>query len=71
MVLAQPGQGIIDGTIITNIYLGHSVESYVSTSTGEILVQIDNPAQKKIPSQGEAVSIQIVPELAKVLHRQL
>lgn len=67
MVVADKGEGIIDGTVVTNIYLGHSVESYISTSMGEILVQIDNPALKKIHPQGETVSIQIVTELAKVL----
>ncbi len=67
LVLLPPGEGVINGRVTTNIYLGNSLESYVATANGEILVQVDNPAGKKIDSEGEAVSIGIRPELAKAL----
>jgi iron(III) transport system ATP-binding protein len=63
----EPGKGILDGEVRTNIYLGNSVESFISTEFGEVLVQIDNPVQKKIYKEGEKVSIAIDPELARVL----
>lgn len=61
------GEGILDGRVTTNIYLGNTLESFVSTEIGEILVQVDNPAGKRIPVEGEGVSIAIRPELAKAL----
>ncbi len=69
LVLLPPGQGVIDGRVTTNIYLGNSLESYVDTENGEILVQVDNPAGKQINAEGEAVSIAVRPELAKALAR--
>ena len=51
---------------MTNVYLGHSVESYVDTPEGEILVQVDNPMARRIFAEGEAVSVSFVPEYTKV-----
>lgn len=68
--LADPGTGIEDATVSTNIYLGNSVESWVKRSDGdgsEVLVQIDNPDAKKVYAEGEHVSLTFRPELAKVL----
>ena len=48
-----------------NVYLGNSIESYIDTDEGEILVQIDNPDIKHIYAEGEAVSVSLRPELAK------
>ena len=67
LVLLPPGEGVINGRVVTNIYLGNSLESYIATDIGEILVQVDNPAGRNINGEGEAVSIAIRPELAKVL----
>ncbi|HQH79439.1 MAG TPA: ABC transporter ATP-binding protein [Synergistaceae bacterium] len=67
MVLADPGQGVADGVVTTNVYLGNSVESFVRTDRGEVLVQVDNPDARRLYGEGEAVSIGIVPALAKVL----
>ena len=61
------GEGVLDGRVTTNIYLGNTLESYIATEIGEILVQVDNPAGKHIPGEGEAVSIAIRPELSKAL----
>ncbi|MCD8352650.1 MAG: ABC transporter ATP-binding protein [Planctomycetaceae bacterium] len=61
------GQGVLDGRVTTNIYLGNTLESYIATEIGEILVQVDNPAGKTIPAEGEGVSIAIRPELSKAL----
>jgi iron(III) transport system ATP-binding protein len=65
--LDAPGVGIEDGVVATNIYLGNSVESWVKTEQGEVLVQIDNPDVKKIHEEGESVSLTFEPNLAKVL----
>ncbi len=67
LVLSPPGAGIIKGRVITSMYLGDTLETYVSTYDGEIMVQIPNPAGERIYDSGEAVSIAIQPEFAKVL----
>lgn len=55
--LAEPGAGFVDGTIRLNVYLGHSIETYVETARGEILIQIDDPASRKIFPEDTRVSI--------------
>ena len=70
MVLDEPGRGVVDGVVTTNVYLGNSVESFVRTERGEILVQVDNPDARRLYGEGEPVSIGIVPALAKVLSAQ-
>ena len=65
--LDAPGAGIADGVVATNVYLGNSVETWVKTEQGEVLVQIDNPDVKKIWKEGENVSLTFEPALAKVL----
>jgi iron(III) transport system ATP-binding protein len=65
--LGAPGEGIEDGVIRANVYLGHSVESWVASDRGDVLVQIDNPDMKKIWREGEPVSLTFYPQLAKVL----
>ncbi|MDR1873593.1 MAG: ABC transporter ATP-binding protein [Synergistaceae bacterium] len=65
--LGAPGEGIEDGVVTTNVYLGNSVESWVKSDQGDVLVQIDNPDMKKIRKEGESVSLTFQPELAKVL----
>jgi iron(III) transport system ATP-binding protein len=40
--LGHPGDSACDGTVTTNAYLGSSVENFVTTEYGEILVQIDD-----------------------------
>jgi iron(III) transport system ATP-binding protein len=65
--LGAPGEGIEDGVVTANVYLGHSVESWVKSAQGDVLVQIDNPDMKKIWREGEHVSLTFHPELAKVL----
>ncbi len=65
--LAPPGLGVVDGRVTTNVYLGSSLESFVATEYGEILVQIDDPAGKKIWAEGSAVSVNFAPRLVRVL----
>ena len=67
LTLLPPGEGILDGRVTTNVYLGHSIESFVSTDMGEILVQVDNPDARRVFGEGEAVSISFIPELTKAL----
>ncbi len=64
--LEEPGSGFLDGRVVTNVYLGHSVESYVDTPEGEILVQVDNPMARRVFAEGEAVSVSFVPEYTKI-----
>ena len=65
--LGEPGAGVEDGTVTANIYLGNSVETWVKTDLGNVLVQIDNPDVKKIWNEGENVSLSFDPLLTKVL----
>ena len=56
--VGHPGEeGASDGTVTTNVYLGSSVESFVATEYGEILVQIDDPSMSRVPAEGSRVSI--------------
>lgn len=70
MKIAEFGKGHIDGIVKNNVYLGNSIESFIETKYGELLVQIDNPSQKMVYSEGQKVGIEIVPELSKVLKDQ-
>ncbi len=65
--LQESGGGYLDGTVRMNVYLGHSVETFVDTPQGEILVQIDDPASKKIYPEGTAVSIGFEPDRVRLL----
>ena len=65
--LAEKGSGFVDGTVRMNVYLGHSIETFVETSHGEVLIQIDDPASKKIFSEGSEVSIDFAPERVRLL----
>jgi len=56
--LTEPGKGAIEGKVKMNVYLGHSVETFVETRDGEVLIQIDDPASKKIFPEGSKVSIE-------------
>jgi iron(III) transport system ATP-binding protein len=55
--LGNPGEGTCDGTVATNVYLGSSVECFVATEYGEILVQIDDPSESRVRPEGSQVSI--------------
>ncbi len=65
--LGEAGAGITDGTVSANVYLGSSIESFVTTAYGEILVQIDDPAGKKIAPEGSKVSISFNERLVRAL----
>lgn len=65
--LGEPGAGVEDGIVTANIYLGNSVETWVKTDLGNVLVQIDNPDVKKIWAEGESVSLSFDSSLTKVL----
>ena len=55
--LGNPGEGTCDGVVATNVYLGSSVECFVATEYGEILVQIDDPSERRVRPEGSQVSI--------------
>jgi iron(III) transport system ATP-binding protein len=65
--LAEPGAGFVDGTVRMNVYLGHSIETFVETAHGEVLIQIDDPASKKIYPEGAGVSIDFARERVRLL----
>jgi iron(III) transport system ATP-binding protein len=65
--LVEPGIGAVDGIVRMNVYLGHSVESFVETPNGEVLIQIDDPASKKIYPEGAKVSIEFNEERIRLL----
>ncbi len=65
--IGESGCGACDGTVSTNVYLGSSVESYISTDYGEILVQIDDPTGKRVAAEGERVSILVDENRARAL----
>ena len=65
--IGEAGAGVEDGIVTANIYLGNSVETWVHTDLGNVLVQIDNPDVKKIWDEGEKVSLSFDPALTKVL----
>jgi iron(III) transport system ATP-binding protein len=65
--VGEAGAGACDGTVSTNVYLGSSVESYIETPYGEILVQIDDPTGKRVAPEGSRVSVLIDEGRARVL----
>lgn len=65
--LGEPGAGLADGTVSANVYLGSSVESFVTTAYGEVLVQIDDPAEKKVWPEGARVSVSFNEALVRIL----
>ncbi|MDR2485570.1 MAG: ABC transporter ATP-binding protein [Treponema sp.] len=65
--LAEPGTGYVDGTVRMNVYLGHSIETFVETPCGEALIQMDDPASKRIFSEGTSVSIDFSPDRVRLL----
>jgi iron(III) transport system ATP-binding protein len=65
--LVDPGKGYVDGHIKMNVYLGHSVETFVETAYGETLIQIDDPLSKKLYGEGEKVSIDFAPDRVRLL----
>ncbi len=69
--LGEPGTGVEDGIVTANIYLGNSVETWVHTELGNVLVQIDNPDVKHVYNEGEKVSLTFDPILTKVLEDDL
>ena len=68
--LVDPGAGMVEGIVRMNVYLGHSIESFVETPHGEVLVQIDDPAAKKIYPEGEKVSIEFNPNRIRLLKNE-
>jgi len=53
-----------------NVYLGHSVETFVETRDGEVLIQVDDPASKMIYPEGSRVSIEFNPSRIRLLRNE-
>ena len=66
--LEEKGKGYIEGTVRMNVYLGNSLESFIQTPFGEVLVQIDDPHSKKVYAEGEPVSISFSVDRVRLLH---
>jgi len=65
--LGEAGAGVCDGTVSANVYLGSSVECFVATDYGEVLVQVDDPTGKRVPPEGSRVSVALDEARARVL----
>ncbi|PKL09057.1 MAG: polyamine ABC transporter ATP-binding protein [Spirochaetae bacterium HGW-Spirochaetae-7] len=65
--IGAPDEGVVDGTVRQNVYLGSSIESFVETEYGELLVQIDDPAGKRIAAEGDRVSVSFNEAQVRVL----
>ncbi|MDR1862705.1 MAG: ABC transporter ATP-binding protein [Treponema sp.] len=65
--LVEKGRGAVEGTVRMNVYLGHSIETYVDTPNGEVLIQVDDPSSKKIFPEGAPVSIDFNPQRIRLL----
>ncbi len=68
--LVESGVGAVEGIVKMNVYLGHSIESFVETSDGEVLIQIDDPATKKIYGEGAKISIEFNSERIRLLKNE-
>jgi len=66
--VVEKGKGKIDGKVKMNVYLGHSLEAFINTSFGEVLVQIDDPHAKKVYAEGEEVSIDFTSDRVRLLN---
>jgi len=65
--LVTKEEAVTAGVVSARVYLGSSVEIYVKTDIGEILVQIDDPSGKSIPQEGEDVWIGFDEKLVRAL----
>lgn len=65
--LAEPGSGLVDGKVRMNVYLGNSLESFVETVYGQVLVQTDDPVSKRIFPEGSEVAVTFAPERVRLL----
>ncbi len=67
ITVCKPDKGTIKGTVKLNVYLGHSLETYINTEFGEVLVQIDDPHSKEVFDEGAEVSIAFSPSRVRLL----
>jgi iron(III) transport system ATP-binding protein len=68
--LVEAGAGVIDGTLRMNVYLGNSIEAFVETRYGEVLVQIDDPASKRVFPEGSPAAISFEPKRIRLLPQE-
>jgi iron(III) transport system ATP-binding protein len=65
--LGEPGSGPVEGRVRMNVYLGNSVETFVDTNYGEVLVQVDDPSSKRIFAEGSPIAISFEPNRVRLL----
>ena len=68
--LTEPGIGAVEGTVRMNVYLGHSIEAFVETPNGEVLIQVDDPASRRIFPEGAKVSIEFNQDRIRLLKNE-
>ena len=66
--LTDAHTGNIEATVKMNVYLGNTLECYLHTDFGEVLVQVDDPHSKKTYQEGEACSIDFSPDRVRLLN---
>ena len=65
--LVDKGEGKFDAKVKLNVYLGNSIETFLETDFGEVLVEIDDPKVKKVYGEGEEVSVDFDPGRVRLL----
>ena len=65
--LVDKGEGKFDAKVKLNVYLGNSIETFLETDFGEVLVEIDDPKVKKVYGEGEDVSVDFDPGRVRLL----
>ena len=65
--LKDKDEGNINGRVKLNVYLGASIESFIDTPFGEVLVEIDDPKTKTVYPEGSEVSIDFAPDRVRLL----
>ena len=68
LTITRKGEGKIDGRVKLNVYLGNSMETFIETDFGEVLVQIDDPRVKAHYDEGSEVAIDFEPNRVRLLN---
>ena len=64
IIVAKPGEGIIDGTVVSNVFIGVHYEMCVDAGGFEWLVQ--NTVSYPV---GSRISMDVIPENIQIMHK--
>jgi iron(III) transport system ATP-binding protein len=67
--ISDGGKGIIPGTLITNVYLGNTIESYIKTDFGEVMVKSELNRESPV-TEGTKVNISVSEDKSLLLPLQ-